>query len=72
MNNIVSIYSKTGKHAAKSPLIPTVQEVADLIGVSASSVYSLVRCEVLPCIRVGRSIRIRRCDLCEFLGLDEI
>jgi len=53
-----------------NPLLrPT--EVAQVLGVSLSSVYKLTRTGVLPTVTVGgrKSMRIRTADLRTFLGL---
>ena len=36
----------------------TVQEVADLLRISRSLAYRAVRCGDIPCVRVGRIVRV--------------
>lgn len=45
----------------------TVAEVADLLRVSAMTVYRLIRSGELPAVRVGRNYRVRRRDLDSYL-----
>ena len=56
-----------------NPLLrPT--DVAEVLGVSLSSVYKLTRNGVLPTVTVGgrKSTRTRTADLGAFLGLDPV
>lgn len=50
------------------PLALTVAETAELLQLGKSSVYALVRCGQLRCLRVGRKIRVPRSALLEFLN----
>lgn len=45
----------------------TVAEVADMLRVSTMTVYRLIRTGELPAVRVGRSYRVKRADLDEYL-----
>ena len=50
----------------------TVREVADLLGVSRSTVYTLIRTGELPAYRVrSRSVRIRYDALDRYIQLQE-
>ena len=46
----------------------TVAEVADELRVSSMTVYRLIQREELPALRIGRSYRIERGDLDEYLS----
>lgn len=46
----------------------TVAEVADVLRVSTMTVYRLVKRDELVALRVGRSYRIRRTDLDDYLA----
>lgn len=46
----------------------TVQEVADLMRVSAMTVYRLIRSGDLPAVRVGRSFRVAESDVDAYLA----
>jgi excisionase family DNA binding protein len=50
----------------------TAQEVADLLRVSSMTVYRLIRSGELPAVRVGRSYRVRRDDLHQYLDLQVV
>jgi excisionase family DNA binding protein len=45
----------------------TVAEVADHMRVSNMTVYRLIKAGEMPAVRVGKSYRIRRTDLQEYL-----
>ena len=49
----------------------TVDEVAQLLGISRTLAYQLVRKQVLPSIRLGRRIVVPRKALEDFLGGSE-
>ena len=46
----------------------TVAEVAEELRVSTMTVYRLIQREELPALRIGRSYRIDRDDLAEYLA----
>lgn len=57
---------------ASLPAILTVEEVAGLLRVGRKAVYTAIRRRKLPGVRrVGRSIRIRRDALLNWLGADD-
>ena len=47
--------------------IYTIPEVADYLKMSKSKVYDLVKKEKITFIKIGRNVRIRECDLDEWL-----
>lgn len=47
--------------------ILTVEQVADLLRMSAGYVYRLIRHRKLPALRFGKSVRVRRGDLVWYL-----
>jgi excisionase family DNA binding protein len=49
-------------------LTVTVTEAAEILGVSRTSAYELVRAGALPSVRLGRRIVIRRTTLEELVG----
>ena len=49
-------------------LTVTVTEAAEILGVSRTSAYELVRAGTLPAVRLGRRIVIRRTTLEELVG----
>lgn len=49
-------------------LTVTVTEAAEILGVSRTSAYELVRAGALPSVRLGRRILIRRTTLEELVG----
>ncbi len=48
-------------------VIYTAQEVADLLKVSLSEAYTLIRRGDLRAVRIGRSVRVLHNDLVEFI-----
>jgi len=56
---------------ATPPYLLTVAEVARYLRVSDMTVYRLLQDGTLPCIRIGKSYRIRADTLKEFLGRSE-
>lgn len=49
------------------PDILTVPQVAQALNVSTKAVYALVRTQKLGCIRVGRTIKVPKFSLEEFV-----
>lgn len=49
-------------------LTVTVTEAAEILGVSRTSAYELVRAGTLPSVRLGRRILIRRTTVEELVG----
>ncbi len=45
----------------------TVREIAELLGVTVDTIQTYIRKKELPAYKVGKSYRIRRNDLEEFL-----
>ena len=45
----------------------TVPEVAGYLKVSKAKIYYLIQQGKIPYIRIGRNVRIRRCDLEDWL-----
>lgn len=43
------------------------EDIAQLLGVSKSFAYKLIRLGMLPSIRMGRSVRVRQEDLDQFI-----
>jgi len=50
----------------------TVNEVAEALRVSRSWVYTAIRDGILPAVRVGRSLRVRREVVAAFLDANAI
>jgi len=50
------------------PPVLSIPEVADILKVASGSAYRLVNSGQLPCIRIGRAIRIPRRAILDFLG----
>ncbi|MFI3250699.1 MAG: helix-turn-helix domain-containing protein [Eubacteriales bacterium] len=50
--------------------VVTVKEAADAMCVSTGSVYNLIKKEQLPCVHIGRLVRIPISALNEFMGYD--
>ncbi len=49
-------------------LLLTTGEVADLLGVSRTTVYDLIRTGRLASVRIGRSRRIHRDEIVAYIG----
>ncbi len=56
----------TGSHRREG-LLMTIPQVADELGIGRSSVYELIKSEELTTIHIGRSVRIPRAALEEWL-----
>jgi len=57
-------------HAIAKPIVPLLlsyQDAADLLTVSDRYVWQLVADGLLPCVRMGRAVRIHRADLDRFI-----
>ena len=52
---------------AQLPLILTVKEVAEVLGLGRNTVYELVRQGQIRSIRIGRQIKVPKSALVEFL-----
>ena len=46
----------------------TVAEVASILRISRSFVYQLIGRGVFPCVRIGRSVRIRPKDIQQYIS----
>ena len=49
------------------PLVLSVGEVAAILGIGLSNIYTLVRCGRIGSLRIGRQFRIPRNELRKFL-----
>lgn len=49
------------------PLVLTVADVASILGIGRHAAYTLIASGKLPCIRVGRLIRVSRDSLMRYL-----
>lgn len=50
------------------PLVLTVWQVAEVLGISKNTAYELVRCGEIGSVRVGRQIRIPKEAVKKFLA----
>lgn len=50
------------------PVMLCVKEVQTILSISRSKTYELIGSGELRCVRIGRSIRVRRSELARFLG----
>ena len=53
------------------PLVFSVPEAAQLIGIGKNTMYYIIKEGQIPCIRIGRQIRISRTALLKYLGIDQ-
>ena len=60
--------SQTQSYSNEDRLTLTVQEVADQLGISKPSVYSLIKDGMIHSIRIGRKILIPRQAVAEYLA----
>lgn len=58
---------KTSGELDPSRLAFSMREVGAALGVSERSIWTLINCGKLPSFRVGRSVRVRREDLENFM-----
>jgi excisionase family DNA binding protein len=52
-----------------TPLVYTVEQAAEVLQIGRTAAYEAVRRGDLPCIRIGRSLRVPRHQLEALLGL---
>lgn len=52
----------------KYPDVLTVAQVAEALGICTKAVYNLVNANVLAHIRIGRTIKVPKFALVEYLG----
>lgn len=60
--------AESGPDRTHEPLTITVSEAADLLGISKTLAYALVRRREIPCIRLGRRVVVPRRALEEMVG----
>ncbi|MEO6834757.1 MAG: helix-turn-helix domain-containing protein [Candidatus Tumulicola sp.] len=53
------------------PLVLTVQQIQDILDVSKTTAYELVHTGAIPSVRIGRTFRVTRAAVAEFLGLSD-
>ena len=58
--------------SSKNKNLLTMKKVANVLSVSASFAYQLGRQGQLPVVRLGRSVRVRECDLTEFIKANSL
>ena len=58
----------TIKNINDLPLVLTVSEVSEILGIGKNTAYDLVRCGAIKSFRAGRQIRVSKSALLEFLG----
>ena len=51
------------------PLVLTAEETARFLGIDRHLVYALLRSGQIRSLRIGRTFRVPRCALEEYLGL---
>ena len=51
------------------PLVLTADEAARVLGISRHLLYALLRSGQIRSLRIGRTFRVPRCALEEYLGL---
>ena len=49
------------------PMLLTVAQVSEVLGLGRTKVYELIACERLPVIRFGRAVRISRDSLQQWI-----
>lgn len=57
-----------GTYMERIPLVLTVNQLADILGIGRNTAYGIVRSGQIPSVRVGRQIRISRGALMDFLN----
>ena len=55
------------------PKLLKADEVAETLNIGRSTVYQMLRRNEIPCIRIGRAVRVRQEDLESFIdqGVEE-
>ncbi|MEG2138943.1 MAG: helix-turn-helix domain-containing protein [Oscillospiraceae bacterium] len=57
----------TGSNTTCNKRTYTVREVADILGISSSAAYTLVRTEPFKTVRIGTAIRISKASFDDWL-----
>jgi len=52
----------------ETPLLLTIEQTAELLNLSRTSIYRLINDGRLPIVKIGRSVRIRRSTVEEIVG----
>ena len=61
-------HPKTEKFESKKlPRLITASEVSHILGLGESTVYLLIQRGELPCVRIGRAVRVKQDDLDAFI-----
>ncbi|WP_229120014.1 helix-turn-helix domain-containing protein [Enemella evansiae] len=65
LNAFAELVKQIGTLASdpRQPLLLTVNEAAEALGVGRSTVYDMVARDELPAVTLGKSMRIRRADI---------
>ena len=50
------------------PLVLTVEQLADFLGIGKNTAYELVRCGRIKSIRIGHQYRISKFSLLDYIG----
>lgn len=53
------------------PMVMTVKDVAAALNIGYNSAYELVRSDQIKCIRIGKTYRVLKDELRQFLGVPE-
>lgn len=53
------------------PMVLTVKDVAAALNIGYNSAYELVRSDQIKCIRIGKTYRVLKDELRQFLGAPE-
>jgi len=57
-----------GNHGDEPPMLLRVNDVARLVGLSATTVRELIARGEMPCVRIGTAVRVRREDLTAWIA----
>ena len=56
------------KNVSDLPLVLTVSEISEILGIGTNTAYDLVRGGAIKSVRVGRQIRISKSAFLDFLS----
>lgn len=57
----------TYTHYDQLPLVLSVDELTEILGIGRNTAYNLIRCGKIRSVRIGHKIRIPKDSLLEFL-----
>ena len=61
--------NKRFKNLEDLPMVLSIPEIANVLGIGRNTAYALIRDGVLYSVRVGRQIRVSKVEMLRYLGV---